>query len=137
MTLFKPGDKVTSPLLVGEWTVTDVRCEDNRVRLMRDGGTAYLLPADLALVAPPAPPEPLVGTVGFVDGEPWLGSRDFGWYCLVRNRGSLTWDGIADRFVPAVPQPTVEEMADALTDAPYDLGRARRVMRALGWEVES
>lgn len=153
MTWFKPGDKVTCLGHPGEWEVWG---DDDRAASMTVLGVPCtvvvqgppsgqkqmcLVPIDtLTFVAPAPIPDPPVGSVGFVDGEPWLGGRDFGWYCLVRNRGSLTWDGIADRFVPAVPQPTVDEMAEALTpwsnvDGLTTTERARIIMHNLGWEV--
>lgn len=106
----KPGDKVTSPLLVGEWTV-----ERNGVQyahLYVPGPTGATpdataaVPRDtLAPVAPPLPPEPPTGTVVW-DGERYW-QRSGGSWSSARSAGVWRdvkdWSQIAADAVPVVP----------------------------------
>ncbi len=121
----KPGDRVTSPLLVGEWVIDDnqsgskpafewvwVRKGDDRI--------AEFVPR-LTLVAPPIPPEPPVGSVVFVEGVFYRHQRK-GW---VSENGALTdWPYIAARAVPAV---------DPTNDDHLKAAGLCRVAEAIDW----
>jgi hypothetical protein len=102
MSELKPGDRVTSPLLVGEWEVLNV---DNAlpgfIVVGQERHEVMAHKINLTLVAPP-PPEPPVGSVVWLDGEAWVHANDavFAWHTHPWQEGS--WSDIADRAVPAV-----------------------------------
>ena len=134
MSDFKHGDRVTSPLLVGEWLIYGTmrgNLPPDWVWLIRaDEKTGDVIPefaGRLTLVAPPLPPEPPVGSVVFCpnDGDPrdgeWFACMRFdhgGWLDSWGNPGR--WADIAADARPAVPQPTVDEVLDALHAAQHD-----------------
>lgn len=71
----KPGDKVTSPLLVGEWEVTGTW--GKYAHRVRQGDAEVTLDAScLYLVAPPLPPEPAVGSVVRAHGKLWQRTKN-------------------------------------------------------------
>lgn len=74
----KPGDRVTSPLLVGEWEVQQV-IDDGWCDLMNDDGRRVSVKhqASLTPVAPPLPPEPPVGSVVRAHGRMWMRGREY------------------------------------------------------------
>ena len=67
----QPGDRVTSPLLVGEWEVARVR-EEAHWTVTQDGRRVLIHPDDLTPVAPPLPTEPAVGSVVRAHGRLWI-----------------------------------------------------------------
>jgi hypothetical protein len=100
MSELKPGDQVTSPLLVGEWTVV-AKKEPAWYEVYDDKGNGIEMHVgNLTLVAPEPPPEPPVGSVVFVDGEVWVHARGGVWHMHPLGVGS--WSDIAARAVPAV-----------------------------------
>lgn len=114
MITLKPGDRVTNPLLVGEWEYCYLNPDETLARVNNGDVFAWVPPSTLTLVAPPLPPEPPVGSVVFVDGKVIYRYAD-GW-CESLNCSPVgQWLEFADRFVPAVPKPTVEQMTAALT----------------------
>lgn len=118
MTTFKPGDRVISPLLVGEWEYRYLNPEESLARVNNRDVSIWVPPSTLSLIATPLPPEPPVGTVGWVDGKPVCRDQ-YGW-SLANSRLSFgPWISFAYRFVPAVPKPTVEEVLDALHAASH------------------
>ena len=133
MTTFKPGDKVTSPLLVGEWEVIGYDYADDLWVWLANGKERIRESRyRLTLVAPPLPPEPPVGTVVFCpnDGDP----ADGGWFATMRFDGytkpwvdawgnSADWADIAADARPAVPKPTVEQMMKALHNTGDEVDR--------------
>lgn len=149
MTTLKPGDRVTSTLLVGEWEVTDGRCEADTIRVTQGSARSYVPLSTLTLIAPPLPPEPPVGSVVFCPNV--ADPADGKWYAMLRFDdyskpwsdawgNTADWAEIAADARPAVPKPTVDEMAEALTpwsnvDGLTTTERARIIMHDLGWEV--
>lgn len=112
----KPGDKVTSTLLVGEWVVLR-RGESvvNNWWVERDSKRLTISGSYLTPVAPPLPPEPPVGDVVWVNGRYWQrairgwssGRSDGLW------RDVKDWSEIAADAVPVVP---VNKAADWIRD---------------------
>lgn len=105
MSDFKPGDKVTSPLLVGEWEVVFESTRGDWVDIINaNDQTCAVHPEDLICVGPSLPPEPPVGTCGH---HPLWGSlirQHPGWnpgWIDVNDRAHL-WLNIARRFTPYV-----------------------------------
>lgn len=119
MTEFKPGDKVISPLLVGEWEYRYMNPEESLARVNNRDVSIWVPPSTLSLVAPSLPPEPPVGSVVFVDGEGFVNRGGVTpWYSL--HRAGAQWADIAATARPAVPKPTVDEVLDALHAAQHD-----------------
>lgn len=74
----KPGDRVTSPLLVGEWEVVGGPLNYQiTVRSARALATVDLAAGHLTLVAPPLPTEPAVGSVVRAHGRLWHKKADY------------------------------------------------------------
>jgi hypothetical protein len=103
----KTGDRVTSPLLVGEWGVLRTVGDAGRTEVCKDGHMLRVPTDSLTLVDQPEyPDEPPVGSVVFVDGamyvkstasgdNPWSGHDGGRWKFV-------PWSEIAARAVPAV-----------------------------------
>jgi hypothetical protein len=119
----KPGDRVTSPLLVGEWTVVGRYDSSSTFWIVRQG-SEHLLASDhtLTLVAPPLPPEPPVGSVVFVDGVAWWRTGEYFWRS--QSAGKSYWSDIAARAVPAV---------DPTNDDHLKAAGLCRVAEAIDW----
>jgi hypothetical protein len=112
----KPGDRVTSPLLVGEWAVLKVM-GGGRTEVCRDGHMVRVETGHLTPVAPPLPPEPPVGSVVW-DGERY-------WQRHARMWGSpgvpsVEWADLAADAVPVVPVTTAADWLDMQDTAVAD-----------------
>lgn len=130
VTTLKPGTRVTSPLLVGEWYVTRT-CGEFTADVVRGPASAQLPTRDLTPVAPPLPPEPAVGSVVRAHGRPWLRLQSDGlWWA---DDGSCeTWGFLAcaDDLSPVVP---VDDVADWLQRVDY-YGAGNAVRAEFGWD---
>jgi hypothetical protein len=142
MTTFKPGDKVTSPLLVGEWEVADCDTVSRRSRVWRGGKDFRLVEldnADLTLVTPSLPPEPPVGSVVRAHGRLWLRMGDDLWHDEDDNDyfwGDLVYAPESDLSAVVA----VEDVAEWITDnipqrQPDDFGQDFRAEFG-GWGDE-
>lgn len=115
----KPGDRVKSPLLVGEW---EVICDAERGTkwwtVERPVGEAFhtvdIFQGDLSPVAPPLPPEPRVGSVVRAHGKMWLRQAGQGWYDQHDKYAAWPHLAAAPDFSAVAP---VEDIADWLWDA--------------------
>lgn len=76
----KPGDRVTSPLLVGEWEVELQRGDQSLARVTQEGSAVYVSPDTLTPVAPPLPPEPPAGSAVYVDGVCYIQTSATRWF---------------------------------------------------------
>ena len=107
----KPGDRVTSPLLVGEWTVLH-ESDDNAGYwwLGTDFATVCVWHETPTPVAPPLPTEPAVGSVVRAHGRLW--TRDELWW-RTHDRDAQKWPHLATApdLSPVVP---VDDVADWL-----------------------
>lgn len=122
----KPGDKVTSPLLVGEWEVTHIQLHTGcRLRRVDPEGFAYI---QYAYLTPVAPPEPGLGEVVWAAGFYWCHHRA-GW-SLVRDGNIRAWAFIANNAEPVVP---VSKVADWLTAERLE-GTAEAFRAEFGWD---
>ena len=115
----KLGEKVTSPLLVGEWEVQSIASDGAPVCLaakMPDGAliTAWVHPRYLSPVAPPLPPEPRVGSVVRAHGKMWLRQAGRAWYDQHDTYAAWPHLAAAPDFSAVAP---VEDIADWLWDA--------------------
>lgn len=95
----QPGDRVTSPLLNGEWQVQRVWGNDAQAEVvwMSSDTTAQrafarVMVSDLTPVAPPLPPEPAVGSVVRAHGLIWQRGDDC-WQSA--RRSTAQWPGLA------------------------------------------
>jgi hypothetical protein len=138
MTELKPGDRVTSPLLVGEWEVDQLQSPDLPAGWVWVRSGASIIPeaeSRLTLVAPPLPPEPPVGLVVFVDGVTYVNDTPAAsntWSAHNGGRWKYTpWSDIAARAVPAVDPTNDEHLRDAGLCRVEDVARwlARRGIR--------
>ena len=102
----KPGDKVTSSLLVGEWEVTRT-CSEFTAIVKHADAIANVAFRDLSPVAPPPPPEPPVGSVVWARGRYWI-RRAMLWLSPGVEY-MKPWEEIAADAVPVVP---VNKVAD-------------------------
>ena len=74
----KPGDRVTSPLLVGEWEVMFVLGQLCMVVTSGVPSSRAAVPLDsITPVAPSLPPEPAVGSVVRAYGRLWHKKADY------------------------------------------------------------
>lgn len=131
----KPGDRVTSPLLVGEWEVTEahwtvelyVSLRQDRVRLPRILAERL----NLTPVAPPLPPEPPVGSVVRANGLFW--QRDGRWWGMHRVETTASFEDVGWADLATAPDLSpvvaVEDVAEWLDGegiaSPYYLDRFR------------
>ena len=119
----KPGDRVTSPLLVGEWTV-GVKKQPAWFEVYDDKGNPLkMYVGNLVPVVPPPPPEPPVGSVVWAQGRYWYRidtAMATHWNSGVK--WSL-WGEIVGDAVPVVP---VTEVADWLGCSDPGLDNLRR-----------
>ena len=102
------GEKVTSAVLIGKWVVSSSGQEQSNIT--RGGHTLTVPNKDLIPVKPVVPPEPPAGSGWFVDdvlhvrhGTTWI-RFDKGWPNS-DNGSAVTWATIADRAIPAIPDP--------------------------------
>lgn len=128
----KPGDKVTSPLLVGEWEYSHKY--DSDTSIVRLGKfVAQVDTGALSPVAPPIPAEPPVGSVGRVDGKWFVERVEEGW--RTTNGIWQRWDDIGPFYEPWV---AVSQVADwLLEDASISTSnRAEAFVERFGWPDE-
>lgn len=77
----KPGDRVTSPLLVGEWEVMFVLGQQCMVVTSGVPSSRAAVPTDsITPVDPAMPPEPAVGAVVRAHGRLWHRSGTDEWF---------------------------------------------------------
>lgn len=131
----KPGDKVTSPLLVGEWIVDGINKDGTTVTVFLDGRAPWLhiQACDLTPAAPPLPPEPPVGSVVWASGRMWIAGKDY-WFSIDANgdeEGDAIWSEIAADAVPVVPVTKIAEWLN--DDYGYD-GMAAAALGKFGWD---
>jgi hypothetical protein len=105
----KPGDRVTSPLLVGEW---EVICRQQGQYVVEHESKRIMVSASyLTPVVPPLPPEPVFGSVVYANGLYW--QRQFGlggWQAYHGERWHhALWPDLAADAVPVVPVTTAAE----------------------------
>lgn len=112
----QPGDRVTSPLLVGEWEVTETHLTmELYVSLRQD---RVLLPRilaerlDLTPVAPPPPPEPAVGSVVRAHGRLWLRTDGDQWLRFEDNRRRVQPWAVLAAAPDLSPVVAVDDVAD-------------------------
>lgn len=106
----KLGDRVTSPLLVGEWEVRRIYGQW-MTEVSRDDALVTVPTSHLTPVAPPLPPEPPVGSVVWVNGRMWTAGKDY-WFSIDASgdeEGDAVWSDLAADAVPVVP---VNKVAD-------------------------
>lgn len=112
----KPGEKVTSPLLVGEWEVVERPYVEDvpHTKVTQGSAVAFVEASDLSPVAPPLPPEPPVGSVVRAHGKMWLRQAGQGWYDQHDKYAAWPHLAAAPDFSAVAP---VEDIADWLWDA--------------------
>jgi hypothetical protein len=134
----KPGDRVTSPLLVGEWEVNylnDHNKDGREVSLIRHNATAWVPLAGLTPVTPPLPPEPAVGSVVRAHGQLWQRNGAY-WYD--GKVGEEAWADLAtaDDLSPVVAVDDVAEWLENNVDfTDPGPGKAQQFRAAFGgWD---
>lgn len=141
----KPGDRVTSPLLVGEWVVFgNTGPDEARLTVMGDACTVvYRLgqrgmiavpTADLSPVAPPPPPEPPVGSVVWARGQLWLRTDENGPWHWATAKNLETWEFLAAAS-DLSPVVAVSQVADWL-GAYWNDTAATECRQRFGWPDE-
>lgn len=112
----KPGDRVKSPLLVGEWEVVERPYVEDvpHTKVTQGSAVAFVEASDLSPVAPPLPPEPRVGSVVRAHGKMWLRQAGQGWYDQHDKYAAWPHLATAPDFSAVAP---VEDIADWLWDA--------------------
>ncbi len=126
----KLGEKVTSPLLVGEWEV--VRSEAVIVWLAHSNGAAVSINREhVSPVAPPIPAEPPVGSVGRVDGKWFVEHRETGWRTTAGIKQD--WPDFAAYYEPWM---AVSQVADWLRTQALGISLVKEFVERFGWPDE-
>lgn len=137
----KPGEKVTSPLLVGEWEVVERPYVEDvpHTKVTQGSAVAFVEASDLSPVAPPLPPEPPVGSVVWAKGRYWMRTGHGEEWHSVGVDYWQNWSDLAtaDDFSAVV---AVSQVADWLRDEwDYDDNESlllRTFVERFGWPDE-
>ena len=116
----KPGDRVTSPLLVGEWEVMFVLGQQCMVVTSGLPSSRAAVPTDsITPVAPSLPPEPAVGSVVRAHGRLWHSKADF-WHTSLGDVPKKWADlAAAPDLSPVVPVDDAAEWLEKQQHKPY------------------
>lgn len=128
----KPGEKVTSPLLVGEWEYSHKY--DSDTSIVRLGKfVAQVDTGGLTPVAPPIPAEPPVGSVVWAEGHYWIRDNEGVWCKYAADLLVCdSWESIGPDASPVV---AVSQVADWLRDYDADV-KACLFVERFGWPDE-
>lgn len=128
----KPGDKVTSPLLVGEWTVGSKKRPSWWEVYDKKGNPLEMYVGNLSPVAPPLPAELPVRSVVWAEGMLWQKGPQ--WYA----HNGRKWVFRDWRILAADAEPVVavSQVADWLRTQALGISLVKEFVERFGWPDE-